>query len=195
VKGDQGDLGPKGDKGDKGSTGQNAAMDSIFVYSGVNQYAGGHSITSFVPVSFELPAVPIAPVGNTWTRNANNIDFSSPQIGYYLITYKIDVRSGGVGSTDAATTLSLSPSTSGPWTQVLGSATLVEAPVDNHIYTISNTVLLNYSIANQFVRLWFWSNDSGTHIGDTALLTGTLPNTPPTSVPEATASLVITRIA
>jgi hypothetical protein len=109
--------------------------------------------------------------------------------GFYLLTYKLDVRSGGnqkPNNTDCSTVLTKNGD------QISGSATLVEAPEENHIYTISNTVLTNLQ-KNDSISLLFWSTDLGTHIGDPSFLKGKLPknNIVPT---EATASIVFTKI-
>jgi hypothetical protein len=70
--------------------------------------------------------------------------------------------------------------------------TLVEAPETNHIYTISNTVLVFMNTSDS-VSLMFWSTDLGTQIGDPTFITGTLPSgTVPT---EATASIVFTKLS
>jgi hypothetical protein len=64
-------------------------------------------------------------------------------------------------------------------------------PETNHIYNISNTVLVDLSLNDQ-ISLLFWSGDIGSHIGDPLYLTGKLPNgKTPT---ESTASIVFTKI-
>jgi hypothetical protein len=112
-----------------------------------------------------------------------------PVSGFYLLTYKLDVRSGSgsipISSTDAATVLTRNGN------EIPGSSTLVEAPETNHVYTISNTVLVDLSV-NDEISLLFWSGDTGTRIGDPSKLTGILPNG--TIVNEATASIVFTKI-
>jgi hypothetical protein len=76
--------------------------------------------------------------------------------------------------------------------EIQGSSTLVEAPESNHIYTISNTVLVDLS-SNDIISLLFWSADIGSHIGDPTFLKGKLPNgNTPT---ESTASIVFTKIS
>ena len=107
------------------------------------------------------------------------------------MTYKLDVRSGGGqlpnSNTNCATVLTKNG------IQIPGSATLVEAPETNHIYTISNTVLVNLLVGDS-IALMFWSNDAGTRVGDPYYLTGKLPLglIVPT---EATASIVFTKIS
>jgi hypothetical protein len=88
-------------------------------------------------------------------------------------------------STDGATVLTKNG------IEIPGSATLVEAPESNHIYTISNTVLVNLAL-NDRISLLFWAGDIGTHIGDPSQLTGKLPNG--NNVKEATASIVFTKL-
>jgi hypothetical protein len=112
-----------------------------------------------------------------------------PTSGYYLMTYKLDVRSGGGSSPSSNTNCSTVLTRNG--IEIDGSATLVEAPESNHIYTISNTILASLEI-NDSISLMFWSEDIGTKIGDPSFLTGTLPNG---TIPnESTASIVFTRI-
>lgn len=75
----------------------------------------------------------------------------------------------------------------------------MQAPETNHIYTISNTILVNYT-AGLPLSLWVYASrvdlgSDGATVGEPASLTGILPSWfSPTSVTEATASLVITRI-
>jgi hypothetical protein len=116
--------------------------------------------------------------------------FVVPSSGFYLLTYKIDVRSGGNlipgNNSDCATVLTRNGN------EISGSSTLVEAPETNHIYTISNSILVNLSL-NDHISLLFWSGDIGSHIGDPSNLTGKLPNG---STPkESTASIVFTKIS
>jgi hypothetical protein len=139
-------------------------------------------------VSFEQQ-----PVGQTWSTQTEPTysaptNFIVPTDGVYLLTYKLDVRSGRgeVSHNDSATVLTRNG------VEIPGSSTLVEAPVENHVYTISNTVLCDLS-GNDSVSLMFWSNNIGSRIGDPTFLKGTLPSgVIPT---EATASIVFTRIS
>ena len=151
------------------------------------------SVTTFQYVTFDN--APIGPTGSGWTSStqagySNPTNFIVPSNGFYLLTYKLDVRSGGNQTpnyTDCATVLIRNGA------QIPGSTTLVEAPEAGHIYTISNTVLVNLS-TNDSISLLFWSNDLGSHIGDPGYLTGKLPvsGIVPT---EATASIVFTKIS
>jgi hypothetical protein len=162
----------------------------MFVYSSVAQL--NRNIKLFQYVTFENPL--IGPIGSGWTTliepsYSNATTFITPSNGYYLLTYKVDVRSGGSESpnnTNCATVLTKNGTT------IVGSATLVEAPETNHIYTISNTVLVNIVVGDR-ISLLFWSSDSGTRIGDPLFIKGLLPNG---SIPiEATASIVFSKIS
>ena len=85
--------------------------------------------------------------------------------------------------------------------QVPGSSTLDRAPESNHIYTISNTVLVHVHSGDK-LSLLFWTDDVGAYIGEPYTLSsaatipaiGSTGPDPPMSVAEATASLVITAI-
>ena len=114
-------------------------------------------------------------------------NFIVPSSGFYLLTYKIDVRSGGNEgrNNDSSSLLTRNG------VQIPGSATLVEAPLENHIYTISNTVLSQLESGDR-VSLLFWSNNLEAHIGDPSYLKAVLPSGD--SAREATASIVITKI-
>jgi len=190
-----GSTGPTGTNGPTGPIGQNAAISSVFAWSEVIQT--NINVTKFQYVTFEH--APTGPTGYGWTTSIQNgythtTNFYAPVTGWYLLTYKIDVRSGSdslTTPTDCATVLTQNG------VQIPGSATLVEAPEENHIYTISNTVLSALN-ANDSVALLFWSNYSGTHIGDPTFLKGFLPGPSGATGPaptEATASIVFTRIS
>ncbi len=150
------------------------------------------NVNNFQYVTFEKPL--IGPTGNGWITQinpgyTNPTTFIVPSDGYYLLTYKVDVRSGGGSppnsNTDCATVLLRNG------ISIDGSSTLVEAPESNHIYTISNTILVNLN-TNDSLSLMFWSSDIGTRIGDTSFIRGLLPNGVAPS--EATASVVFTKI-
>jgi len=175
-----------------GPAGQNAAISSIFVWSSAIQI--NLNISFFQYVTFEQPF--IGPIGSGWTTSielgyTQPTTFIVPSTGYYLLTYKLDVRSGGGQSPSTRTNASSLLIKNG--VEIAGSTTLVEAPEANHIYTISNTVLANVTVGDR-LSLLFWSNDIGTRIGDPTFLTGFLPGgtTRPT---EATASIVFTKIS
>jgi hypothetical protein len=119
----------------------------------------------------------------------NSTGFIVPTSGWYLVSYKLDIRSGGTNTTinsDCSAVLTQNG------TQITGSTTLIEAPEAGHIYSISNNVLVNLVLGDE-ISLLFWSNDLNTQIGDPTYITGLLPNsTVPT---ETTASIVFTKIA
>jgi hypothetical protein len=187
-------VGPTGSDGLTGPTGPNSpvvAISSIFIWSNLLQT--NRNVVNFQYVYFEN--TPIGPVGSGWTTTTqptypSPTNFIVPATGYYLLTYKLDVRSGGGQSPSSSTRCSTVLTKNG--IQISGSATLVEAPESNHIYTISNTVLASLTL-NDSIALMIWSNDLGTQIGDPTDLTGILPIG--AVVPnEATASVVFTRI-
>ena len=144
-------------------------------------------------MTFEKPL--IGPVGFGWTTAIESgytqpTTFITPSTGYYLLTYKLDIRSGGSQSPSTRTNCATVLTRNG--VQINGSTTLVEAPESNHIYTISNTVLASLTVGDR-ISLLFWASDQGTRIGDPTFITGLLPNnTIPT---ESTASLVFTKIS
>jgi hypothetical protein len=192
LQGEIGPIGLPGLVGPTGPEGQNAAISSIFVYSDMSQ--NNLNIVNFQYVTFNIP--PIGPIGSGWTTftqplYSNPTNFIVPSIGYYLLTYKLDVRSGGGQSPNSNTNCATVLTKNG--IQIPGSTTLVEAPETNHIYTISNTVLVNLLLGDS-IALLFWSNDIGSRIGDSGQLTGKLPVglIVPT---EATASIVFTKIS
>jgi hypothetical protein len=184
----QGIQGIQGIQGLDGPAGQNAAIASIFVWSSLIQ--PNRNITYFQYVMFEQGL--IGPSSwQTLVQPGYNYPttFIVDSSGYYLITYKIDVRSGAgsspTSSTDSSTVLTKNG------IAIKGSATLVESPQENHIYTISNTVLCELSALDN-VSLMFWSTDIGARIGDPSFIKGLLPNN--NNVVEASASIVFTRI-
>ena len=193
--GANGIAGATGPTGMTGNAGQNAAQDSSFFWSATQQAIT--SPTAFQMINFEQP--PILPPGSSFNFvNDSENTFYSTQSGYYLITYKIDVRSGFVnGTTTAAALLTVAdPSTPTAYMEVAGSASLIQAPETNHIYSISNTILYNYTTGS-LLSLWVWSNNgqagaNAPTVGQPSLLTGIVPNI--ASIREAVASLVITRI-
>jgi len=137
---------------------------------------------------------PIGPSGELWNTTtlagySYTTSFIVPTSGYYLMTYKIDVKSGSGILPSNYTNVSTVLTNNG--TAINGSTTLVQAPQENHIYTVSNTVL-SYLTVNDSISLLYWSNEINTHIGSPLTITGVLPNN---ILPiEATASLVFTRI-
>jgi hypothetical protein len=78
--------------------------------------------------------------------------------GYYLVTYKLDIHTNAYASgydnmishTRAASVLTLDG------TAVPGSVSAAQAPDNIHMYSISNTVLVQYT-AGQNLSLYWWS--------------------------------------
>jgi hypothetical protein len=213
-----GPTGPSGLNGEIGATGpagQNAAIASTFIYSLLsqpNQGPTGSTGPQFNLVSFECGAtgLPIGPTGNGWSFVGPTGSFtaiSTPNdpsySGYYLITYKIDIRTQGnvsADSTRAATVLTLNGN------EIIGSVSSALAPDTNHAYSISNTILTFYT-GGQELSLYWWAQYftgntpitttiSGISLGpnqtNNTWIVGKLPNG---NIPsEASASLVITRL-
>lgn len=189
-----------GTTGSTGATGQTVAINSIFVWSEKIQKIGAVSTSHFVPIAFEFG--PIGPSTGSWSGNTGqtgstgstgNTQFRGTVSGWYLLTYKVDLRSGFSGlhqpsATNGASALTING------IQVQGSQTIVSAPETNHIYTITNTVLYNYT-AGDNIALWVWANASTAQVGDTILNAPTGPTLNGANVTEATASMIITRIA
>ena len=190
ATGPMGLTGPIGLTGATGPAGSDVSISSIFVWSGMSQL--NRNVSLFQYITFENPL--IGPVGSGWSSSTESTysaptTFIVPSSGFYLLTYKIDVRSGGGQSpsnTDCVTVLTRNG------VEIDGSATLVEAPETNHIYTISNTVLSSLTVGDR-ISLLFWSDDLGTKIGDPSFITGLLPNG--TIPKESTASIVFTKIS
>jgi len=154
-------------------------------------------------VSFEQPI--IGPATN-WaavpaTNNTLFASSSASDNGWYLITYKVDIRTSGPDtSMRAAAALIINGA------EVTGSGTSAQAPDTNHQYSISNTVLVQYTVGDQLGVQWWAANYTGTTITNaTALSVGPNPSgaetpwidatlDPSGAFTEATAAVVITRI-
>lgn len=156
-------------------------------------------------------------VASTTITATSNARYSSTTSGYYLMTYKIDIRTNGTGVTANYTraAAALMMSSGGNWTEVTGSGSAAQAPDTIHQYSISNTILVPYT-AGDLIALQWWagyynpSSNSALILANTGLSVG--PNntasneipwipssfnpdgTPYDQYKEATASLVITRI-
>ena len=159
-------------------------------------------------------------VASTTITATSNARFSSTTSGYYLMTYKIDIRTNGtlLGSicayyTRAAAALMMA--SSGNWVEVTGSGSAAQAPDMIHQYSISNTILVNYTAGNLLALQW-WAGyynptmnsalitaTTGLSVGPNNTASNEIPWIPGTFNPdgtmydpykEATASLVITRI-
>lgn len=192
-------LCPAGPKGDKGDTGQNAAISSIFIYSIAGQPKTG-TATQFQQVQLEQPI--IGP-GTDWIA-LNNYEFQGTDSGWYLMTYKLDLRTNdpiGDQHTRAAAALMLDN------VQVIGSGSSAQAPDTIHMYSISNTVLVYYTAGQVLSMQWTasyynssnvqQSHVTGLSVGPNAsgfVNAAFNPVASSSTYQEATAALVITRI-
>ena len=200
VPGPQGLSGPPGLQGPMGPTGQNAAISSIFIYSIAGQPKTG-TASQFQQVQLEQPI--IGP-GTDWVA-LNNYEFQGSDSGWYLMTYKLDLRTNdpysGDQHTRAAAALMLDD------VQVIGSGSSAQAPDTIHMYSISNTVLVYYTagqvLSMQWTASYYNSSNvqqsgvSGLSIGPNAsgFINSTFnPVASGSTYQEATAALVITRI-
>lgn len=224
CSGPTGPVGPSGPQGIKGDDGGNlTAISSAFIWSCVSQPKllgpSGATGPQFQNISFECghdsptgsTGNIIGPTGNGWSFVSTIgptafTEISSPNNGFYLITYKIDLRTNSSGSgvspdhTRGASTLTLDG------VEIPGSTSYAQAPDTIHMYSISNTVLVNYN-ANSKLSLYWWAayyntgnvevlnNVTGLSLGPNVsnFVPGKLPSGLTTE--EATASLVITRIS
>jgi hypothetical protein len=185
--------------------------------------------TLFQEVSFEQAPLGPGAINGDWTIAnpgvgvTKNTQFTGESSGWYLMTYKIDLRTNSPNNylyTRAASALVQSPSNSGPWQQITGSGSAAQAPDTNHQYSISNTVLVFYTKGDLLALQWwagYYNASSILQLPTTGLTLGPYsvydpypPTTPATEIPwipgnfspgpaqniyaEATASLVITRI-
>jgi len=165
---------------------------SFFAWSEISQSI--QSIATFQYVMFEK--TPFVKVTGGWSMTVEQgytspTHFIVPADGVYLIAYKVDVRStnisGLISSVDSATVLTKNGE------QIGGSASLVEFPLGNRQYMISNTVMIEASAGDK-IALLFWSNDIGMRVGYPAFLTGALPGTAIVPI-EACASIVFTLLS
>jgi hypothetical protein len=187
--------GKNGATGATGLPGSSAAIDSVFVWS--SQQQSPKNITTFQYITFNQPLT--GPTGYGWVSSTASgysakTNFKCMKSGWYLLTYKVDVRSGAENAptdrTDSATCLLVNG------VDIPGSTTVVEAPADRHHYVLSNTILCQLSV-NDIIQLAFWCSDMDGHVGDTSILGTYQPVLPGTNtVPtEASASLVLSRIS
>jgi hypothetical protein len=200
MQGVQGVPGLQGPAGIQGPTGQNAAISSIFVYSTIGQPLVGPA-TEFQQVSLEQPI--IGP-GTDWVA-LNDYEFQGANSGWYLMTYKLDLRTNDTTSGDnhtrAAAALMLDDE------QVIGSGSSAQAPDSIHMYSISNTVLVYYTAGQVLSMQWNASYYNGSNVqqthfdglsigpNETGFLNANFdPVAGGSTYQEATAALVITRI-
>ena len=121
--------------------------------------------TQFQEISYEQ--IPLGPDGSNWTvvPSTNYARYTCTSSGWYLMTYKMDLRTVGVSSvtyTRAASAIMIS-SDGINWSVVPGSGSTAQAPDTNHQYSISNTVLVNYTAPYQLAVQWwagYYSNST-----------------------------------
>jgi hypothetical protein len=170
-------------------------VSSIFIFSELQQNITAAQVGSFVQVKFEKFTIPtgsgLTPIGTAPNIVGTLIDAD----GYYLVSYKIDVRAGSGDLPSTSTRTATCLTIDGVFVE--GSTTLVESPESNHIYTVPNTVGV-VLMAGQQLSLYFWTSDRNAHIGEPGAITGRLPAIPPALLgvipTEATASMVVTRL-
>ena len=193
-RGYQGNDGPQGRVGDTGVQGSPKGIDSICIWSERIQGVGVQGYKYYQRAFFEAGVQ--GPPGSGFSllngpQGPYAIQNNTGATAYCMVSYKLDIRSAGGGpsssSTTAAATLMLDDE---PYP---ASTTLVQAPETNHIYTVPNTLLVNFPHGSVISLMW-WANDSKATIGEPATLTGKLPGS--NVVPkETTALLMVTRIA
>ena len=192
--GDKGDIGLTGEKGEKGDVGsqgipgQIVGIDSIFLWSNNNQ--NNKDTTRYQFIEFER----VISLNGSWQLNIENGYNTNTTLvcqvtGYYMISYKVDVKAGNgnipIGVTNCSTVIIKNN------IYIDGSMTMIEAPETNHVYTLSNTILININ-QGDILSLLYWANDNNTRIGYREKNAGLLPNG---EIPiESTANLVIIRI-
>lgn len=148
---------------DDSEASEQSCNDYLFAWSNMIQL--NKNITLFQNVLFEN--LPMS-YNNNWTYLYDNSyikSFVCPTNGLYKITYKIDVCPLSI----AVTVITINNN------EVNGSSSLIKAPNTEHIYTMSNSVIV-YLHQDDFISLMFWSDNIGTKIGEPSLINGFLPN-------------------
>jgi hypothetical protein len=171
-------------------------------------------ITQFQEVSFEQPIVGPPPLDWSVVPATNNARFQSTTSGWYLMTYKLDIRTNGSAASFTKAAASLMQLVGSDWQEVTGSSSTAQAPDTIHLYSVSNTVLVQYSAGNQIALQWWaglyggatpvlLTSTTGLSIGPNNTTAPEIPWVPASHNPdgsmyspfnEAIASLVITRI-
>ena len=146
--------------------------------------------------------------------SVTNTRFKSTTSGWYLITYKIDIRASATGSFSnmrAAAALMMMPNGGSTWVEVTGSGSAAQAPATNHQYSISNTILVQYTAGDTIALQWWAGYYTNTTLSTTVVGLSLGPDASPAELPwipgvfnpdgsiydpykEAIASIVITRI-
>ncbi len=114
---------------------------------------------------------PLIGPGTDWAQDppAQNFTFSSNNSGWYLITYKFDIRAAD--GTATGNTMRGAAALILDGLQVPGSGSAAESPYgNNHQYSISNTVLVKYTAGQKLGLQWWAGVYNGT--GNNTLLTG-----------------------
>ena len=213
--GPTGATGATGATGEAGPPGQNAAISSVFFYgiTGQAKTQGNTGASGPVFQQVTLGSLPIGPVGNGWNYNPalQFVTVSGNTSGFYLMTYKIDLRTNS--SINASYTRGAAALIRNG-VEIPGSGSAAQAPDTTHQYSISNTVLVDYTAGDLISIQWWAGYYTGTttpvlqgtvtglsigpvpSVAETPWIPATLFPGPPSGNPyiEAVASLVITRI-
>lgn len=212
MKGMTGRTGRTGIKGITGPAGQNAAIASIFLWTNTSQVKTMTGMTNdkFQAVAFEQ--TPVGPPGSGWSvvGGSSNTQFTCTQSGWYLMTYKVDVRTNSAGVSPTPDYTRAAAALMKNNMEITGSGSAAQAPDTSHMYSISNTVLVQYTAGENIgVQWWmgYYSSSSGGTLipsvtglslgpNQTPWITADFDPSTPVVDPfvEAMASLVITRI-
>lgn len=208
----KGVTGMKGRTGITGPAGQNAAISSIFLWTNTSQVktmsAGVNN--KFQAVSFEQ--TPLGPPGSGWSvvGGSGDTQFTCTQSGWYLMTYKVDVRTNSAGVSPTPDYTRAAAALMKNNMEITGSGSAAQAPDTSHMYSISNTVLVQYT-AGENIGVQWWMGYYSAAAGGTVINNVTGLSLGPNQSPwitadfdpstlvidpfvEAMASLVITRI-
>lgn len=158
---------------------------SMFVWSSLKQQI--KNTTQFQYVTFENS--PIGSNNATWTIfTQSNYQYPTNFIvqisGWYIITYKIDIRTPKC-STESAIILTRNG------TEITGSMSLAKSIESNTQSSITNSILVDLTIGDSIALLW-WSNEHTAQIGSSYNIIAILPNG---AIPrETSASIIFTKI-
>ena len=148
------------------ATGNAVTAGTLFpgVYIVASNLPAGSIITSQTSGTTGLSGVYVinntatAAAGVNFTAIQYNT-FSSTSSGWYLITYKFDIRiNSGITADNCRGAAALMLDN----LQVPGSGTAAQAPDNNHQYSISNTVLVQYAAGQKLGLQWWAGYYSGT---------------------------------
>lgn len=117
-------------------------------------------LTKFQEITFEEPLTGPSP---DWVIDPNKKHFSSMKSGWYLMTYKLDLRTNSDSNFDyTRAAASLMVLKAGNWVQVSGSGSAAQAPDTIHQYSISNTILVEYTAGEEMAMQWWAGYYTGT---------------------------------